>query len=124
MLLFLLILFIIFILWPICRAALLVYRLRRQARQAFEQFGRQQKEQHRQNESANRPAGWKSAPHRRKIINPDQGEYVEWEEVTVVSAETTGTSDSGAATEHNRGTSVVEEQRITDAEWEEIDSVK
>lgn len=116
MLQLLILLLVIFVLWPIARAVWMVYKLRRQARKAFEQFGQQQEAYRRRQEAEHRPAGWQPAPQRKKIIGKDQGEYVEWEEVTV-TVETTTTENSSERDVKNR---TAAEPQISDAEWEDI----
>lgn len=101
----LLILFVWFILLP----ALKVYRaysnLRKQARDFF----------------GGNPRTDKQTPHgdpsrapkpKRKKIDPNIGEYVEFEEITV---STTSTSENGHTTTNYR-----RESQVTDVEWEDI----
>lgn len=110
----LLLLFIIFIAWPVIRAMLTVNRLRRQARQAFEEAGRNYDRDRRDNEARTRKPGWSRAPEHKKVINPTDGEYVEWEEISVQQTTTQSTEGNGAS---DRCTV---EQQITDVEWEDI----
>lgn len=107
-LLFLLFLFIFFIVIPLFRVGRTVRNVRRQYREAFDSArndSRREAERH--------PGGW-SAPRRRKakVVARDEGEYVEWEEVT------SRTSDASASSASD--TTVRVEERITDAEWEDI----
>ncbi len=112
---FLLLLFIIFIVVPIARVAWTIYKVRRQYRQAFEaaraQSGRQQPRQER-----NRRGGW-TVPLRKKpkVVDRSEGEYVEWEDISVTETTTDGTKSYSTHTE-----SVHIEERVSDAEWEEI----
>lgn len=111
-LLFLLFLFIFFIVIPLFRVGRTVRNVRRQYREAFDSA----RNDSRRREAERRPGGW-SAPRRRKakVVARDEGEYVEWEEVTEVTSRTSDTSASSAAE-----TTVRVEERITDAEWEDI----
>lgn len=104
----LLLFLIVFIIWPLLRAGLLVYKARKQMRDLFgggarKGGGRRQEQQ---------------PPRRRKKIDPNVGEYVEFEEIktyTQSSGEVrTETSETGSS-----GRTVTEEQ-IEDAEWEDI----
>lgn len=83
----------------------------------------QRREQERRRRD-NRPAGWQHAPTTSKIINKNEGEYVDWEEVTTTET-STSTTDTGHTRTSSRGSffsrkSSATEQRITDAEWEDI----
>lgn len=104
----LLLFLIVFIIWPLLRAGLLVYKARKQMRDLFgggaRKGGARRQEQ--------------QPPRRRKKIDPNVGEYVEFEEIktyTQSSGEVrTETSETGSS-----GRTVTEEQ-IEDAEWEDI----
>lgn len=113
---FLLALFIIFIVIPLCRVAWTIYKLRRDTRKAFNQFQSGMNNQSRERQRENRPAGWQT-PHKEKKIDRSQGEYIEYEEISVTESSTTTTSDGETTgtieeTETNR--------RIVDVEWEDI----
>lgn len=113
---FLLLLFIIFIVVPICRIGWTIYKVRRQYRQAFNAA----RGQSRRREPEQRRGGW-SAPRKRKakVVGRNEGEYVEWEDVTTVEhSETSATYGPDTATESSESIRV--EERITDAEWEEV----
>lgn len=110
-----LILFIIFVVVPIVRGIWTVYKLRRQAREAFSRFAAAgQQQAPRRERPEQRKAGWQAAPTAKKKISADEGEYIAYEEITVVSAESqTVETDDGR-------TRIVEEQQIVDVEWEDI----
>lgn len=115
---FLLLLLVIFLVWPLVKGWLIVHRIRKQAREAFRRT-----EHHAEDERRNhRPGGWSDGTPRRrrrsKVFSPDEGEYVEWEEVNVdehatvddESRDNTSRADSAADT------------RIVDVEWEDVKS--
>lgn len=112
---FLLLLFIIFIVVSVVRVAWTIHKVRRQYRQAFEAARGQASRQ--QSDSNRHRGGW-SVPRRKKgkVVDRNEGEYVEWEEVTVsgYSASTDGNGSRGDSE------NIRVEERITDAEWEEI----
>lgn len=85
---------------------------KRRARDLFSQFGPQpRQEQH------TRKAGWSStAPRKRKKIDRNVGEYVDFEEIAVSQTET-ATGADGSTT--SRTTTEVEQQ-VTDVEWEDV----
>ena len=61
-----------------------------------------------------RPSGWSTTkPHHRKVITPEMGEYIKFEETT-----TTTTVDD--PDNHTTTTYTSTEQQITDVEWEDI----
>lgn len=113
------ILLICFVVWPLLRAALTVRRMRRQAREAYEQMAREAQRR----ERTNRPGGW-SAPHsdstpgrqHGKKIDPQEGEYVAFEEISITSQQATSSSTSN----REESTTTFSETRVEDAEWEEI----
>lgn len=106
---FILLLIVIFVVWPIVRVLYAIYRLRSQTREAFRRAASA-------GQSRRNKAGWSrtSRPH-KKVIDPGEGEYVEWEEITVTQS--TDTSSSGQADTHT-----VTEQQVTDVEWEDINN--
>lgn len=111
MLLFILLLIVIFVLWPVIRVAYTIYRLRRQAREAFRQAtgNADAYQQPRRNK-----AGWsRAAKSHKKVIDPTEGEYVDWEKITVTETSTTTESTE-------TGSRTVTEQQVTDVEWEDI----
>lgn len=102
--LFILLIFVIIIGIPLFRVFNTIRKLRKNYREMFgggprSSQGRRQS-QPRQN----------TRPKREKIIKPDEGEYVEFEEIT----STTQTfSDGGKKYTYT-------EEQVTDAEWEDI----
>lgn len=111
---FLLALFIIFIVIPLGRVMWTVYRLRSQAKNAFRRFEQDMRGQAEDARRDARPGGWQQAPPREKKITREQGEYVEWEDVTVVESVKTDEASSDA------GTRFESEQQIVDVEWEDV----
>lgn len=102
---FLLIVLIVlaFIFWPVIRTIWAINRATRQARQAFSGASR----------SGNDTRGHQSSrPVRKKVFSRDDGEYVDYEEITVTSGTTI--TDDGSTVHYET------EQQIVDAEWEEI----
>ncbi len=114
---FLLILFIIFIVIPVFRFGLSVWKMRNAYNRAMNDARTQAREQARRAEADSRPGGW-SAPFRKKakIVNPNEGEYVEWEDIEISETETT----ENTRTRRRTRVSEYTEQRISDAEWEDI----
>ncbi len=111
---FLLILLIVFVVWPLCKGAWAVYRMRRAYKETINSARRAAE----QAQAASRPGGW-SAPRSRKskIVNPNEGEYVEWEDVAAdETAEATSSKQSSASGQNSR----YFRERITDAEWEDL----
>lgn len=109
---FILILLIVFIVWPIIKGVIALMRYRNMVKTAF----RQARESQTQAFRTRRPGGWKGAPQRDKKFQSDDGEYVEWEEVTEVSscfAEDTSTNDRQE--KHTNSYT-----RVEDVEWEDI----
>ncbi|MDE6645390.1 MAG: DUF4834 family protein [Muribaculaceae bacterium] len=97
-----------YLLWPVVKGMMYVRDVRRNVRDAFEQAAR----------GGAGNAGGSAKPHRRKKkIDKDVGEYVEYEEISVAS------STYRETVEENDGTRrrVIEtESQIVDAEWEEV----
>lgn len=95
----------IFIILPVIitlvRAAFLVHRARKGIRDAF-----------RGTNNADNSEQSADTPRRSKKIDPDEGEYVAFEEISVTATET---SENGRS-----GTRYTVEQQIVDAEWEDI----
>lgn len=111
---FLLALFIIFIVIPLGRVLWTVYRLRSQAKNAFRRFEQDMRGQAEDARRDARPGGWRQAPAREKKITREQGEYVEWEDVTVVDKAEDDTKSCGTETRFES------EQQIVDVEWEDV----
>ncbi|MDE6367904.1 MAG: hypothetical protein K2K94_01540 [Muribaculaceae bacterium] len=102
---FLLLLLLIFVIWPMVRGMIAIARARRSARRFFEQF----------RQAAGAPDGQqRNAPEQpqpkpRKKINPDDGEFVAFEDLP-----------ADTSTEPTTFASVEIEQQIVDVEWEDI----
>lgn len=113
---FLLLLFIIFIVIPLGRLLWTLFKVRSNYKKAVNNARQAQASY----EARNRPGGW-SAPRREraKKVNPNVGEYVEWEDVEVTSTTTQETSKSSPGK-----TTRYFEERISDVEWEEIKTNK
>lgn len=110
-----LIIFCFWLFWKLLRLWV-VHKIKKHARNTFEQFtgaktGSQTDDAHR---TDRRKSGWQHA-HPSKKIGRDEGEYVEWEEITI-STETNASDNAGNAT---RSSTVIDRQ-IVDAEWEDI----
>lgn len=98
---FLLLLILFFVVIPLVRGMITIYRARRAARKYFEQFRRNAG-----------PQQQKSGPQpkkTRKKINPEDGEFVSFEEIP-------GKTDTAEKTQ----TKVTVEQQIVDVEWEDL----
>lgn len=95
----------IFIILPfliiLIRTAFFVHRARKGIRDAFRGMGNSD-----DSEQSN------ATPRRSKKIDPDEGEYVAFEDITVSTSETSG--------DGRRYTEYTVEQQIVDAEWEDI----
>lgn len=98
---FLLLLILFFVVWPLVKGILALYRARRAARKYFEQF--------RRNAGPQQQKPGPQPPKARKKINPDDGEFVSFEEIPGKN-----NSDDKPRT---KGTV---EQQIVDVEWEDI----
>lgn len=79
----------------------------------------QRREQERRRRD-NRPAGWQHAPSASKIINKNEGEYVDWEEVITTETDAHEQPRTSSHSNFFSRKSSSSEQRITDAEWEDI----
>lgn len=115
---FLLLLFIFFIVIPLVRVMWTVSSMRRKARKAMEQMADRQKREARRRESERRPGGWSSARPTEKIFSKSDGEYVEFEEVSVTVDSERAAADVPPHRRMRKGASM--EQRIIDVEWEDI----
>lgn len=100
----LLLLFLWFVVRPIARIFIAANRLRRAANDAA--FG---------NSRTERKAGWTNPVKRRKKINRNIGEYIDYEEVTATEQPATPPAEPTGG-EANYG----DDERIVDAEWEDI----
>lgn len=111
------ILLIIFVLWPIIRVVWAAYKLKR----GYESAMRNARQAAREANRASRPAGW-ATPRgpKAKVVNQNEGEYVEWEEITV-SQEATSTDGNAKSARRTKVSSYITE-RISDADWEDIPS--
>lgn len=110
----LIILLLIFIVPKIIRAYLIVRNMRRQARQIFEQMYGEPNPREAADRRQSRRPGWSTPGVRKKKIDPNVGEYVKFQEISV-----TETSEQKTPAGSSTSTTVVEQQ-VTDAEWEEI----
>lgn len=99
----------IFIILPflifLIRTAFFVHRARKGIRDAFRGTSNSD-----DSEQSN------ATPRRSKKIDPDEGEYVAFEDITVSTSETSG--------DGRRYTEYTVEQQIVDAEWEDIPDSK
>lgn len=109
----LLIILAVWLVPKLIRGYLFVHRIKKQARTMYEQmYNNNPGTQQQQRRSSRRP-GWSAPTQRRKKIDPEVGEYVKFQEITVTETTQQPTGD----TPH---TSYPIEQQITDAEWEDI----
>lgn len=100
----LLFLFVWYVVRPAIKFFMTVNRLRDEARTAYHnQASRRQGE---------RKAGWTAPVKRKKIIDRNVGEYIEYEEITNISE--SSASNTSAQTHYTS------EEQITDVEWEDI----
>lgn len=105
---FLLFIFIILpVIVALIRTAFFVHRARKSVRDAFRGMDNAYGTDSEQSDVT---------PRRSKKIDPDEGEYVTFEDITVSSTET---SDNG-----QRHTRYTVEQQIVDVEWEDIPDSK
>lgn len=102
---FLLLLLLILVVWPLVRGMIAIARARRSARRFFDQFRQAAgSADGNRGQQAEQPQ-----PKPRKKINPDDGEFVAFEDLP-------GDSSSDRST----FASVEVEQQIVDVEWEDI----
>lgn len=72
--------------------------------------------------------GWTTPAPKKKKIDPEQGEYIKFKEVTVDVSQTTTAESEAAGYSRRDGSSggttysYTEEEQITDISWEEIRS--
>ena len=99
----------------------LVRKFNNRTRDIFEQFSRQsgansqtQTDQPRRNKT-----GW-DRPATEKKIAREEGEYIEYEEISVSRTETTVSTDLDGNQTETETTTTVTEERITDVEWEDL----
>lgn len=99
-----------FVVWPLIKVALRIRSARNAWRDAMNGGAPGRREAPRRE----RPGGWSGAPARpkRKKIGRDVGEYVPFEEETIVASETSGCTAESA--------SFTAEEQIEDAVWEDI----
>lgn len=115
---FIILLLLGFLLWPLIKFGWRVNVLRREYNRNVENARREAEAARRRSEAENRPAGWTSPQSaKRKVVSKSEGEYVQWEEVTVEATDMrSGGTQPGASKTTVRGTST----RITDVEWEDV----
>ncbi len=101
-----LLIFLAYILWPVVKGMIYVRKVQRNVRDAFEQAARG-------NGPASNTAG---SPRRKKKIDKDVGEYVEFEDITTASSSYSETVEGPDGSRR-----VAEsEWQVVDAKWEEI----
>lgn len=110
---FLFLLFIFFIVIPFVRLVYRVYRVRKTFNDTMHRMYNQQQEGAAR-DAHQRKAGWDKPVAKRKKIGDDIGEYVKFEEITVIETNETVEKDTT-----DRGAYSTESQ-ITDADWEDI----
>lgn len=102
---FLLLLVLFFLVVPLIKSMAAIYRARKAARRFFEQFRQDPASSSSQNRGSYRPE-----PQRpRKKINPDDGEFVQFEDLP---------ADSGS--DRTTVSETIVEQQVVDVEWEDI----
>ena len=106
----LLVILIVFVVIPVFRIAYAIYKARRQAQRFFERFNNQ----NRAASGSRRQSEPQPKPAKRKKINPEDGEYVSFEEISVFRSTTTADNAGSSAQK------VETEQQIVDVEWEDI----
>lgn len=106
-------LFIFFIVIPFVRLVYRVYRVRKTFTDTMHRMYNQQQEGA-PHDAYQRKAGWDKPTGKRKKIGDDVGEYVKFEEITVVETEERSENDSKEFGEFRP------ESQITDADWEDI----
>lgn len=110
--------FLILFVWKLIQAYLIVRKAREQARKIFEQmYGGADTSQTAADREQRKP-GWSTPAERKKKIDPEVGEYVKFQEISV--AETTETTEKSGSTTTTTTTTTVVEQQVIDAEWEDI----
>lgn len=110
--------FIIFLIWlvpKLIRGFFFVNQIKKQTRQMYEQMYGSQQDASRSREKKRKP-GWSTPQPRRKKIDPNVGEYVSFQEVSVSESART-TVDPATGDTH---TTYTVEQQVTDAEWVDL----
>lgn len=115
-------LLIIIIIWfaPTLIKRLLQWWVMRRLRRQYEQFARANGQSSSQSSDGNksRKGGWEHADHKKKIA-ADEGEYVDYDEVTItIDESTTINTDTSSTTTHTHIEAT--ELRVEDAEWEDL----
>ncbi len=107
---------VVMILTPLFKTFLRIYLQTRRMRNMFRGFGATDGGYGSERESSQRSRGGWTYPMRRKkkVYTREDGEYVDFKEVTVTETETETRDASGTHRTY------VREQQITDVEWEEI----
>lgn len=98
---FFLLLLLFFVIWPMIKGMLAIMRARRSARRFFDQF----------RQAAGSPQKEPEQPKPRKKINPEDGEFVAFEDLP---------PETDSATYTETRTEIRVEQQIVDVEWEDI----
>ncbi len=93
---------------------MLINNFKKQSRQMYEQmYGTSARRQ--PNEKKRKP-GWSNPTPHRKKIDPNVGEYVNFQEISVTETTSTATDPTTGDTK----TTYTVEQQVTDAEWVDI----
>lgn len=125
---FIIIILLLFVLWPLAKAMYRLWLVRKQMQQAYRRMQQAARQGSRTSSARpdERPGGWSPAS-KRKVVRPDQGEYIEWEETTYTQTDTatnaetaSSQTDTAEAQTQTHTTSSTTSQRITDVEWEDI----
>ena len=106
LLLFILLILFLLVGWPLLRGWLYIQSMRRRVNESF--HGRQQHERPHRERYENEEY---TETGERKIYTSNEGEYADFEEVSVTVAEETTANDD---------TRTIVEEQVTDAEYEEI----
>ena len=105
---------VFFIIIPLIRVGMAVNRVRRQQREMFNNIFGGGTESTSGNSGKNKKENT-SPKAKRKKIDANVGEYVEFEEIT-----TTVSDSESTAGGNNKATKTITEQQIVDVEWEDI----
>lgn len=115
---FILLIVIFFFVIPAIRVAVTVHRVRKRTRQFFDNARQAAEGGANRSSTKERKPGWSEPTPHNKVYRPADGEYVEWEEVTITHTETSQTTDNQGNT-HLRVDS-----QVIDVEWEDVNTGK
>lgn len=121
--LLLLFFFIWFILLPILRIGWKINTVRRQAGKAFQQMADERQRAAERQQRDRRPAGWQQGPATDKIFSKTDGEYVEWEDITLSQTQSASSKQSDQPHRTRRfwqRKSSASASRITDVDFEDL----